>query len=286
MSQIVDLSQPYGGQGKYGGSFKAIAGILDTIGKVERLRQERSLNAKVINVVAMGGGPQQIAQVLTENQPTYSTGAAGFLQQIAEQFAPPSMIEGQIGQMMMKNVLQDPLDRRYKEARIKYYERESDPESEKSRFSKASHFMRAGENLLSSAWQEEEESESQATLRTQAREMIQEAVKLMKGVKQPELKKKLDAQLKNIRDEETKKAAEKSPVSAALQSSTGFVGPPEPPEILRRNQLLKNVKSNPVPKNKKEFDNTLAHIPDEEGKDLFFKLYWKPEYGTISGYKK
>lgn len=111
MPQIVDLSQPYGGQGKYGGTFKAIAGILDTIGRVERLRQERSLNAKIINVVAMGGGPQQIAQALAENQPQYSTGATGLLQQIAEQFAPPSMLERQYGGALTQAAIQKSLQK-------------------------------------------------------------------------------------------------------------------------------------------------------------------------------
>lgn len=99
MPQIVDLTQPYGGKGKYGGTFQGIADILETIGNVERLRQERSLNAKVINVVAMGGGPQQIAQALVEAQPQYSAGPTGMLQQIAERFAPPSMLKSQISQM-------------------------------------------------------------------------------------------------------------------------------------------------------------------------------------------
>lgn len=106
MPQIVDLTKPYGGKGKYGDAFAGIAGILDTIGKVERLRQDRALNSKIINVVAMGGGPQEIAQALVEAQPQYSTGAAGFLQQIASQFAPPSMIESQVGQMGIESAFQ------------------------------------------------------------------------------------------------------------------------------------------------------------------------------------
>jgi len=96
MPQIVDLTDT---KGRHTDTFQGIANILDTIGKVERLRQDRALNARVINVVAMSGGPQQIAQALVEAQPQYSTGPAGFLQQIANQFAPPSMIEGQVGQM-------------------------------------------------------------------------------------------------------------------------------------------------------------------------------------------
>lgn len=118
MPQIVDLTNP---QGKYGGTFNAIAGILDTIGKVERLRQERALNAKVINAVAMGGGtvgPQQIAEILSQNQPQYSTGTAGLLQKIASQFAPPSQIQAYMGQGLMQQALQDPLDREYKQAQI------------------------------------------------------------------------------------------------------------------------------------------------------------------------
>jgi len=59
----------------------------------------------------MGGGPQQIAQVLTENQPTYSTGAAGFLQQIAEQFAPPSMLERQYGGALTQAAIQKSLQK-------------------------------------------------------------------------------------------------------------------------------------------------------------------------------
>ena len=115
MPQIVDLTNP---QGKYGGSFQAIADILDNIGKVERLRQERSLNSKIINAVAMGGGPQEIAQILTQNQPQYATGSVGFLQKIASQFAPPSQIQQQMGQGLMQQAFQDPLDREYKKTQI------------------------------------------------------------------------------------------------------------------------------------------------------------------------
>jgi len=107
MPQIVDLTQPYGGRGKYGDAFAGIAGILDTIGKVERLRQDRALNSKIINLVSQGmGTPQNIAKVLVEAQPQYSTGAAGFLQQIASQFAPPSMIESQVAGMGIESAFQ------------------------------------------------------------------------------------------------------------------------------------------------------------------------------------
>jgi len=105
MPQIVDLTQPYGGKGKYGDTFQGIADILDNIGNIERIRQDRSLNAKIINVVAMGGGPQEIAQAMVENQPQYSSGSVGFLQRIANKFTPPSMIEGQVGQMGIQSAM-------------------------------------------------------------------------------------------------------------------------------------------------------------------------------------
>lgn len=117
---IVDLSQPYGGKGKYGGSFQAVSDILDSIGKVERLRQERSLNSKVINAVSQGmGTPQNIARIIVENQPQYSPGGIGLLQQIAEKFAPPSMIKGQVGQVSMQTAFGDPYG--IKKAQAKYY---------------------------------------------------------------------------------------------------------------------------------------------------------------------
>jgi hypothetical protein len=101
---IVDLTQP---KGKYGDTFQGIANILDTIGKVERLRQDRALNSKIINLVSQGmGTPENIAQALTEAQPQYSSGAVGFLQEIANQFAPPSMIESQMGQMGIASAFQ------------------------------------------------------------------------------------------------------------------------------------------------------------------------------------
>jgi len=112
MPQIVDLTRT---RNKYADSSQAIGNILNTIGKLERLRQERALNNKVLNAIASGKTtPQEIAQVLISAEPQYDAGPVGFLQKIADKFAPPSPMMTGAAQQAAQGAL-DP----YTQARIK-----------------------------------------------------------------------------------------------------------------------------------------------------------------------
>ena len=289
MPQIVDLTNP---QGKYSGSFNAIAGILDSIGKVERLRQERSLNAKIINVVATGGGPQQIAQVLTENQPQYSTGAVGFLQQLAAGFAPPSAIEGQVGQGLMQQAFQDPLDREYKQAQIgsaKALTRQREEEAKQAlpdrMLRQADRYLRVVDDIMSEYWYTPEGPYRDKLLKD-AQTSREKAIKLIeKYGATSEAGKVSMQQLRNI-DEEIKKAGGKvepikeSPIQPTPKKGAEPSISEKAAETKRLTDILSTYHRESGGKPTKEvFDSTLSHISSEEAKDIYFEMFWRPEFG-------
>ncbi|MCJ7483864.1 MAG: hypothetical protein MUO31_12975 [Thermodesulfovibrionales bacterium] len=311
MPQIVDLTNP---QGKYGGSFNAIADILETIGKVEGLRQERSLNAKVINIVSQGGGPQEIAQALSQNQPQYSTGSVGFLQKIASSFAPPSQMQAQVGQGLMQQAFQDPLDREYKQARIESTKALTDKRLNptKGRSYQTSWFDKDGKKRQALVpeeqygefqgrieaeggtlkepdsledqyryWQEAKRRATGSDTATVQSQILAQAT----GQSLPITRDVEGEQLANDRLAEIRKkmgVGKAKKIDAEIEKAGSQPPPATQPKTAQPEKQQKRVygvDSYPPPKNKAEFDDILAHISSEEEKDRWFELHYKPEYG-------
>lgn len=166
------------------------------------------------------------------------------------------------------------------------------PTSEKSRFSKASNFMRAGENLLTAAWQEED-PEQQIKMRGQAREMIQQAVELMKGVQRPKEVKDFEGRVKKIQESESKKAKENSPTSAAIQDVGGIedfsdiqqahpadplrniTGPPAPLSEFTPVGTPRRINTMEKPKDLKDFEERMANLPTKDARARYYRKWYK-----------
>ena len=281
MPQIVDLTNP---QGKYGGSFQAIADILDNIGKVERLRQERSLNSKIINAVAMGGGPQEIAQILTQNQPQYATGSVGFLQKIASQFAPPSQIQQQVGQGLMQQAFQDPLDREYKKTQIESTKALTAGRREEAKHStpdrmlrQADRYLRVVDDIMSEYWYTPKGAYKNKLL-IDVQENRKKALDLIeKYAPNSAAAKNAVGQLAYV-DKEIEKATGKAP--GKLPSIEEQIQNKPSDTITMAKDKGFVVDTYPPPKDKADFDNTLSSISSEKEKDRWFELHYKPEYGV------
>ena len=183
MPQIVDLTRT---RNKYADSSQAIGNILNTIGKVERLRQERALNAKVLNVIAQSGGnvdPREIARVLVEAEPQYDAGPVGFLQKIANKFAPPSPMVTGAAQQAAQGAL-DP----YTQARIGYYENAKAQQAEykehQTKMQLADRYMRLANSTFDMAY-DPETTKTDPELLKKAEGYRQRAESLLSGGSDP-----------------------------------------------------------------------------------------------------
>ena len=98
---------------------QSIRRIIEGIGRAETSRQNRQRTTNVLQAMAAGGTPQDIARAATVD-PQFDTGFQGFIQQLGARFAPNvvSPIEQQIARQGLSRAFEDPLIREQRQASI------------------------------------------------------------------------------------------------------------------------------------------------------------------------
>ncbi len=98
---------------------QAISRIMDNLGRAETLRQNRQRTTNVLQAMAAGGTPQDIARAASV-EPQFDTGFQGFIQQLGARFAPNivSPIEQQVARQGVTRAFQDPLITEQRQASI------------------------------------------------------------------------------------------------------------------------------------------------------------------------
>jgi len=114
---VIDLTNP---QGKYGGSAKAVAGILQSWGQFERDRRDLALTEKFLRNLSEGQDfNTALGGVMREQNPAYSGGIGGVVQKVGSRFMPRSnFIDRLAGVSMQANAPVSALDTRKAEAGI------------------------------------------------------------------------------------------------------------------------------------------------------------------------
>ncbi len=280
MAQLRGLGQPFGSPGGIinipAPSGSALAGqiqmrAMEGLGRglgtymgQRRANQDRQENLRRIQAM----GPQQ---------DIFNTmyGARGMQ---APQAQVPQMVgpEGQRAQLGMElgRLYGDPLETEYKRERIEATKALTKQREEATKqalpdrmLRQADRWLRIVDDVMSEYWYTPEGPYKDKLLRD-AQSAREKAVKLIEKYGATSEAGKASIQQLESLDEEIKKAGGKV---KPVQPTPKAVAPP--------NRLRDIISKYGKPKTKKGFDSTLSHITSEEGKDIYFEMYWRPEFG-------
>lgn len=272
--QIVDLSQPYGGYGKYGQTFQALAGLMQIITQGKQLARQEMVRSKLMELLSGEDDEKTLTGFMAKPLDVTPKKGLGGVLDIFNPFTPAARGTGPIEEMvmsgMMKNLFTDPLEKQYLQSRITATEALTKQREEELKFAEPDRMLRRASlqlRIADGAMREyywAEEGPYRDRLLKQAISARENAIEIAdKYGTTSEAGNLFEDELKNI-DEQIERAGGKvSPVKSGNAGIKKFV-----------------VDKYPRPKTKVHFNNTLNHISSPTEKERYFEKWWRPEFGA------
>ena len=104
MPGVINLAGPAQTAQKSLAGTDAFGGILQTLGEIETIRQNRMMESSVLSALSRGASPEELMKIV--NQPVqFDEGVPGFFQRIAARYAQPSPLKEAVTQAGAKEAI-------------------------------------------------------------------------------------------------------------------------------------------------------------------------------------